>query len=71
MSWLLTSRLGQLSSIPGGREGPLSPGRTDPFASRPARRRFAPPLRHAPPRPDLPVVCQGFEFDKSGISLNW
>ena len=43
----------------GGYAGRLSSGRTDPWASRPA-----PPPCRAPRRPDPPVVCSGFGFDK-------
>ena len=32
------------------------------------RHRLAPPPRHAPPRPDPPVVCSGFEFDRCIIA---
>ena len=59
---LLARRSGQLSSMPGGYEGRLSPGRTDPSVSRPARPRPA-PLRRVPPRFDPLVVCPGFGID--------
>ena len=65
---------------PGVQGGWVSPGRTDPSASRPApprsapppdpsasrpaRPRPAPPSRRAPPRPDPPVVYPGFGLDK-------
>ena len=42
----------------------LSPGRTDPSASRPARSGPAPTPCHAPPRHDPPVGCPGFGLDK-------
>ena len=46
------------------------------FLGKPTRRppvlpRTAPPLRRAPPRPDPPVLCPGFGFDKlSGMSCS-
>ena len=43
----------------GRQEGRLSPGRTDPSASRPAQ-----PPRRAPRRTDPPVVCPGLGFDR-------
>ena len=46
-----------------------SPRRTDPSASRPAKARPAPPPHHASPRPDPPVICLGFGFDKSILSF--
>ena len=47
-----------------GKERGLFPGRIDPTACRPIQPRPAPPLGCAPPRPDQPVVCPGFGFDK-------
>ena len=48
----------------GGREGRLFPGRKTPSASSPAPPRPAPPPRRASPRPDPPVICPGFGFDR-------
>ena len=63
---LLKNRSGQVCSIRclGGCESRLSPRRTDPSVSRPARPRPAPPSRRAPPRPDPPVVRSSFRLDK-------
>ena len=61
------TRSGQLFSVPRspeGQEGRVCPGRTDPSASRPARDRFAPPPRRAPPGPDVPVVNPGYRIHK-------
>ena len=48
----------------GGQDGGLSPGRIDPTASRPTQPRPPSSPRRAPPRPDRPIVCPGFGFDK-------
>ena len=61
---LLEIRSGDVSSMPWGYEGRLSPGRTVLLASRPAHP-AAPPPRRAPRR-DPPVVCPG--FDETGIN---
>ena len=57
-------RPGQCLRFAGGQEGGLSPGRIDPTASRATQPRSPSPPRRAPPRPDRPVVCPGFGFDK-------
>ena len=44
--------------------GGLSPGQIDPTAFRHTEPRPPSPLRRVPPRPDRPVVCPGFGFDK-------
>ena len=51
---------GQLFTMLWRQAGRLSPGRTDQWASSPARPCPAPPHRRAPPRPDPPVVRPGF-----------
>ena len=55
----------ECSRFAGGQERGLSSCRIDLTASRPIQPRAAPLLRRAPPRPDPPVVCPGFGFDKS------
>ena len=60
---------GSCVRCPGSYEGKLSPGRTDPSASRPAWPRPAPLPHRAPPRPDPPVVCPGFELDRYLLKL--
>ena len=62
-------RPGQFLRLAGGQEGGLSPGRIDTTASRPTQPRSPSPPRRAPPRPDRPVVCPGFGFDKLLLSL--
>ena len=62
-------RSGQCSRFAGGQEGGLFPGWIDPTATRPTLPRPASLPRRAPPRPDRPVVCPGFGFDKSFISF--
>ena len=55
----------ECSRFAGGQERGLSSCRIDLTASRPIQPRAAPLLRRAPPRPDPPVVCPGFGFDRS------
>ena len=57
-------RPGQCLRFAGGQEGGLSPGRIDSTAFRPTQPRPSSPPRRAPPRPDRPVVCPGFGFDR-------
>ena len=58
------SRSREFSRFAGGQERELSSCRIDLTASRPIQPRAAPLLRRAPPRPDPPVVCPGFGFDR-------
>ena len=58
------SRSEQCSRFAGGQKGGFYPGRIDLTASRPNQPRPAPPPRRAPPRPDRPVICPGFGFDR-------
>ena len=55
-----TFRTGVFDALAGTRDG----GRTDSSASRPARPRPTLPPGRVPPRPDTPVICPGFEFDR-------
>ena len=52
---------------PGVQKERLSPGRTDPSASRRALPRSAPPLRRGPPCADSPMVCAGFGVDRCHV----
>ena len=61
-------RPGQCLRFARGQEGGLSPGRIDPTASRRTQPRTPSPPRRAPPRPDRPIVCPGFAYDKCVLS---
>ena len=54
----------QCSRFAGGQKGALSSGRIDPTAFHSTQPRPAPPPRRASSRPDRPVVCPIFAFDK-------
>ena len=59
----LCSNTGFFGSLEGRREGCLLPGSTRRRSVLPSPAPPSPP-RHAPPRPDRPVVCPGFGFDR-------
>ena len=63
-------RPGHCLRFAGGQEGGLSPGRIDPTASRPTQPRTPSPPRRAS-RPDPPVVCPDFGFDKFKYELDF
>ena len=62
-------RPGQCVRFAGGQEGGLFASRIDPTASHPTQPRTPSPPRRAPPRPDRPVVCPGFGFDRSDYTF--
>ena len=64
---LSKSRPGQCLRFAGGQEGGLSSGRIDSTASRPTQPRSPSPPHRALSRPDRPVVCPGFGFDRFGL----
>ena len=63
------SRSRECFRFAGGQERGLSFCRIDLTAAHLFQPRAAPVLRRARPRPDPPVVCPGFGFDKCYISL--
>ena len=66
---LLCKNSNHVCFVPGGYEGRLFPGRTDPSVSRPAKPCRTPLPRQGPPRPDPTVVGPIFAFNKYSTSL--
>ena len=62
------SRRGQCLQFARGQERGLPRGRIDSTASCPIQPRSPSPHLRAPPRPDWPIVCPGFQFDRYNMN---